>query len=432
MNVLLGHSLDHGAYHPLTGPQASAGDMTCGPAGMTGILETFLGLPSQQKPEILRVLQYESILRKIDKKDSFFSESFAIDPRGAASKFLSLRDEILLNAPLDFALSDLAERSERIRILSDAEAQATSLNAGYPDRLRGILKELKRKRITVPLSKITLTEPADTWPSLWRAIFKEIKSQGRIFDQYEGAISESKGDLSAAKRTLAHQGKAADAQADGSLLLFEANNPVEEADVVALLARELSKGGETVAVIAGQETNLLNDAFLRINAPVPEGTLSSYGLDSLQILPLNFALSWSPADPRLLQQYLSLTVSPLPHKLRRQLLEIVSRTGSTGGSKWNEIIANYIDSIEKEKRNELKAAIECWLNIGRIGPADKMSTRQIDALCKTFEVWARKRAFLDETPELSMTMAIEQARAISDACGILGSTAVGYKRPVSQ
>jgi hypothetical protein len=424
MNVLLGHNLDHGAYHPLTGSQASAGDTTCGPAGITGILETFLGLPSQHKPEILRVLQYESILRKIEKKNSFFSESFAIDPRGAASKFLSLRDEILLNAPLDFALSDLAETSERIRILPAAEAHATSLNAGYPDRLRGILKELKRKRITVPLSKVTLTEPADTWPSLWRAIFKEIKSQGCIFDQYERAVSESKGDLSAAKRTLAHQGKAADAQADGSLLLFEANNPVEEADVVALMARELSKGGESVAVIAGQETNLLNDAFMRINEPLPGGTLSSHGLDVLQILPLCFALSWSSADPRVLQQYLSLSVSPLPHKLRRQLLGIVSRTGSIGGSKWNEIIASYVDSIEKEKRDEVKTAIECWLGIGRIGPDDKMTTKDIDALCKTFEAWARKRAFLNETPELSMTMAIEQAKAISDACMILDTTAI--------
>jgi len=425
MNILLGHSLDKGSFRPIKSSAAIAGDATFGPAGMIGILETFLGLPCQRHSEILRVIQYETALRAIDNNSRFFSASFRLDPRGAASKILFLRDEILLSAPPDFSLSDLGKMSDRIRAIAEVEIHATDLVPGYPDRLRAIAKELNGNRIPIPIGRVTLTEPIDTWPCLWQALFAAMKTHGCTFENFNDPTTVSNGDLSIAKRALTHQGKIVAAHGDASLLLFEANNPVEEADVVALLARELSKDGESVVLIAGQETNVLNDAFRRINGPLPGGSLQSFGLDALQILPLCFALSWRPADPRILQQYLSLSVSPVPRKLRRQLLEIVSRTGSTGGPQWAEIIAEYIDSLENEKQDEAKKTIERWLSIGRIGPDDQIVTTDIDTLCKTFEAWARKRAFLQETPELGMTMAIEQARAISDACKILGNAAVG-------
>ena len=426
MRIILGHSLDGGAHTPTPKSCASAGEIFAGPGRMTGILETFLGLPPIRESSIIRILQYESVLRTVDNGKKFFSESFCIDPRGVAMQILSLRDEVLMNARPDLSLTSLAGSSERLSVLAKIEAAATDVSPGYPDRLRLVLSELKRRKITVPITNVSLTEPAETWPALWRAIFTELTAQGCVFDEYEMSSPSCTGDLLAAKQAFCHGAKRKmPAKADGSLLLIEANNPLEEADITALLSRELSKNDEPVVIVAGEETDVLHSAFARIDAPAPGGSLSSFGLDALQILPLRCALAWRPADPRVLQQYLSLSVSPIARRLRRKLLEIVSRTGSIGGTEWTGIVAEHLDSTEPEKREDTKARIDQWLHIAYVKADASMDVKALDTLCGVFTDWAQKRAFVDDTVDRGLVVAMEQARAMRDACRIIGKSGLG-------
>lgn len=415
--MILGHSLNGNMYKPIAENSALAGVLYCGPMKFLGAMETCLGLPSFHISAIIRTLAYENMLRKNDTGNQFYSESFKIDPRGTASKLLALRDEIFLSSNSEFRISCLSKASKRLNSLFKIESSAGDFAPGMPDRLRAILKELRMKRIPRPVATITLTEGSKMWPLLWQEVFSELASLGCKFSEYLSPDAASVGDLFLAKQALSGLGqKREKASCDGSLILIEANNPVEAADIAALVARELREQKETVAVVAEHDSATLRAGFSRMDMALPGSEQSSYGLDMLQILPLRLLLAWKPVDPRSLQQYLSLSVSPIPTRLRKSLMEIISRTGCVGGISWDETVSGFIDSMGKEKQLTAKESISAWLKMGYLDSNGKSDPEDIGALCGLLRDWARKRAFSSETDEQGLYMAMEQADVIRKAC----------------
>jgi hypothetical protein len=425
MEVTLGHSLDSAAYAPLPVNEARAGHVTAGPTRFLEILETMYGLPIIEYSGFTRTLQYEKLLREADDGSMFYSGSFAQDSYGVATKLLGQRDEILLWAGSDFSLQSLSRSSRKIVAFAKCEEgdRGAEFFPGIPDRIRTVIAEMKKKRIPCVVTSLKLTEQKSLWPVLWREMFRFLEEAGCNIETVHYSPVESAGDLGIAKESLFNENDTSgkNAAGDDSLLLITAANPVEAGDVTALLIKQLTEKNESVAVIAGSEEDFLDNAMKRFDLPTMGSKVDSYGLDVLQVLPLRFALAWQPADPFILQQYLSLSFSPLPTILRKELQELVSTTGSTGGSSFDEAIRGFLNSCKKEKQPEIKSSIEKWLSIGTLAKGSDMPAEKVLELCRAFRTWAHSRYLASGTKDWFLARAKQQAELLIEAHTIRGS-----------
>lgn len=75
----------------------SLGEITVGASGMLGILETQLGLISNQVPQSRRVVQYLECLKQFNSKSRFYHRSLEADESGTAATLLNRRDQWYLH-----------------------------------------------------------------------------------------------------------------------------------------------------------------------------------------------------------------------------------------------------------------------------------------------------------------------------------------------
>ena len=388
MKITLGYFISGKAYRPLPASGARAGEMTCGATALLGLLETMYGLPVIETPQLVRVAQYERALTTANNGNRFYSKSFAVDGLGAAFYLLAKRDELLMASGTDFHITGLKDATGMLADMAEVEKNASLLAPGIPDRLRAVVAEIKKGLIPFSIEKILLIEPETSWELLWQELFGTIKKAGCVLEQMKIKLPESTGDLAIAKSFLGKSlsGEKKKAQGDGSCLLIEAVNISEAADVAAVCIRNMLDKGKRVVVVSEGPTEELHFAMRRFDLPSSGCTIDSWGQDALQILPLFLQLLYAPCDPWKMQQFLSLSISPLPRKLRMALSDIIADTGGTGGKNWKTVIEEYLKSFSGKERADKEKLIETWLRPGIVPFKKCLKSKEIIRVCTDFRV----------------------------------------------
>jgi len=415
LHIILGKYFDGRVYWGLQDGQAVAGQSFVGPADFLHSLENQLGLPVSPTPAILRVSSFEAALKKLDSPERFYHQSFQKDSFGVAQLLLSKRDEMLLAAPVEFTFSRLDAASERIRLFSELE-EIAELSAGVADRIRVVVNTLNEQSIPLGVKNISLIEPHHLWEPLWQCLFNALQKRDIPINVFTPEKAHSSGNLKKAVAAL-NSVKPSDnmmPKKDDTLLSVEAVNQFEAADAVALLVKNLGDSDNTV-IIASQQSDALAQAFSRMDIPGISWQSESRGPDGLYIVPLLLQMAWRPVDPVLMRQYLLLSISPVPGRLRRKLLVAMQKNASVGGSLWDRAIERFCDTLDENKEKTVDR-IRTWLDTGTLDREESLESSKIAKLCTAFLEWARPYAAIDENTAASLLPAIAMIESFLEIC----------------
>ncbi|MDR3280390.1 MAG: PD-(D/E)XK nuclease family protein [Synergistaceae bacterium] len=345
MRVTFGMYLDGARW---SDGQAALGEVRLGPRGLLDLLESRLGLSGLSVGQAKRIDEYMKRVESRDSEDAWFHKSFAVDAWSTARQMLDWRDELVESGWDGRALDPSLPR---LGALSDIESSDLPLSRGKSDRLRDAADALARAKAVkgidparlLRVSEVTLAEPLDLLPPIWRKIIKLLGECGAAVGQIEeGSGAEPGGGLSplnAAMRGVSPSG-VFDASADSPLTIFEAGDEWEAAENLAIWM----SGGENddVALICGSDTEILDRAFAARGLPKIGASETSRWRAATQLLPMLLSVVWRPVDAHRLAEFLSMPLCPIPPRYAWHLLRALTEAPGVGGSEWKSAI----DSIE--------------------------------------------------------------------------------------
>lgn len=412
MKILFGTYLDGAAW---SRQSASIGEIRTGPLGLLTILETFLGLSGLPVHPVHRIDEYMKRLNHIDNESAWFHKSIEIDPWSTARQLLQWRDE-LVEAGWQGKMQKTG--SQRLNALNDLENVNIPLSKGRSDRLREVIRHLEQNP-TVPIAWVQLIEPMEMLPPVWQYLLKLLHNQGTsIHIRQELPDKEPVSNLACTQAVLrGNIGQTLLSPQDDSLILLQADNEWEAAEHLALWLASGLTANDQVTIICGIDTSVLDQALRRHGLPRLGRSEASRWREIQQILPLMLANVWKPVDIRLLAELLSLTTSPFPSWVCRNLLMAIAKEPGVGGRAWQEAL-NAIeakrkqDLIEKgdpqneEKARILVSEIQVLLVEERYDPAIGIPEEKLWKRCQKVIEWLGWR--LDTDPML--VEVVSQAR----------------------
>ncbi len=435
LRIILGHGLDGGACPDvLLGKAAVAGIQTVGPSGFLHRLELMLGIPSLSSLEPVRVARFVRALEEVDDGNQFFSSSFRTDAWRTARKLLLLRDELFL-AGWNRHASTRSSKGARLKFFGEVEECSDRLDkgafsSGTPDRLQKILDRLER--ISPGISHLELVDPERAFPVLWQRIFKKLVDRGtEVIERSSVLVGsfQTASDLDLARKALdpsatIEQG----VTGDGSLLRLKARSLAEAAEGTAAVIRELvgKREPETIVLIRDGEprTHLfLESALLRQGVPLPGLVSRSAYRPMGQVLPLLLELAWEPVDPDLLVQFLSLSESPIPRRLRRALLRALHEAPGYRSRTWVAKVEELVEELRKQRGDEAAdkalTAMADWIDgIERVPSGAELRIEVARTLARKVEEWAGKKVFVVHEGEKKFDPV---ARAVQDQARLFQS-----------
>jgi ATP-dependent helicase/nuclease subunit B len=189
--------------------------------------------------------------------------------------------------------------------------------------------------------RVQLAAPRPAFAPMVLALVDAMAAAGAAVTDMAGesARASADTDLGRVQRALLVGGNSKDRptlKGDGSLLVLEADTPVEAAELTASLARTLTLGDTTVVV--NTESVVLDAALARQGLPTIGLATSSALRPHLQVLPLRLQLAFKPQDPFRAAELLLLPGGPLPGHARRSLLDALNEMPGVGSPKWLDAI----------------------------------------------------------------------------------------------
>lgn len=365
-----------------------------GPLGLLDILETLLGLKRPIMPDSIRAARIVPELEK--NRGAFWAKSFKEDPLGVAKKLLEMRDSLLMHGwqyqPLTDRLADLASISKLTE-------------SGIPDRLIAVSEKLDKFYEDLP--EITVFEPFDTLPPLWKKIFDQItEKSGSIFHQDTDPIPAT-GDLDHAK------GEHFSPVFDGSLQLVRPEGKLQAAEDIAawLAAVNREQGLDGVVIIGGDA--VLDNALRQHGLPTLGTDSSRYNHSFLELLPLVLAMGWNPPDPSRAMELLSLSASPVPKSIDNLLVKALDSWPAVGSPDWEESIAKGLANIsDDEQRGKVQTRLDILFH-----PDARDGSYQVQAIENRVEMlnaWLRGR-FRDDPLAMDAIAQSQTLLAMIDA-----------------
>ena len=377
---------------------ASAGRLHVGPAGFLARLEQSLGIPTLLTHEPVRVAEYSKRLAASDDGKQFYSASRRADPWRVARKLLALREELLSGG---WNGKFPAGGSDRLKAFAELEgmSQVYPLAPGAAERLLKVIARLKL--FPAGISCIELIDPASSFSKLWRDVFTDLTQKGTEVRQKTLRHAEASGDLGIAQKALLGEnpGKV---KGDGSLLKIEAKTLMEAAEATAACLAALLKNRNPQSIVLLRDGD--SRASLVLETALRRYDLSSAGLilesshrPATQILPLFLGLAWTPVDPDLLLQFLTLPSSPIPAVARQSLRRALSSAPGFASRAWQQARAEILVTIgEKygaEEAIEVDGKLKLWLDdVERTPRTGEMPISRAIQLTGQVEDWANRRA----------------------------------------
>ncbi len=366
MDVTLGRWITRG--DDVLGARASVGRPTWGPAAMLADLELRLGLPGAQALDAARAVAMLERARghAASEPSAFFARSLAVDPAGTAVALLAMRDALVEAGWAADTTTPLA--GPRVAVLASVEIM-TPLPPGRADRLASVARELGRTRHPV-VTRLSLVEPLTVWPGAWRRVFDLLRARGTRLDfatpQLPGApartdlgraqLALTSRRLPGAAAALAASSKRRPLDRDGTLIAVRAPTSWELGEATASLLRVLVPTGRarSILVIRTGDTAPLDAALVAQGLRSQGLTTSSSLRPAQQVLPLALSMLFLPRDVFRALELLSLSLSPIPWRARRDLLGALGQSAGVGSRDWVRAVA----ALDGEERARVATWIE--------------------------------------------------------------------------
>lgn len=420
--------------HALAAGEARAGWECVGPLGLTKRLGRLYGLRGEPVPRPERVSVYASRLAQVDDGARSFSESRRRDPWGVASYLLGLRDR-LRSAGWDGRALDGSPRLRDLALVERHQAPGLlPVPPGLADLLATLLVEIERSpELPEPFTLRLLAEEASFDPVV-RAVLGRLAARGATVvpagDEAPGAPPST--DLGRLQRALLSSVKEPGPAlaGDGSVLVLEADTPLEAGELVAAYAR--ARPLDAVTVVAGHDLAALEVAFARHGLPALARGEPSRWRPALQILPLRLALAFAPRDPFRAAELLLLPVSPIPAGARRRLLDALVEQPGVGGPAWRRAVETALGDAGERARREaaaegaaaaesaaaqavtaLRERLEAWFGGEAHDPAAGLPASAAVGICEQVARWAENRARAAEAPDAVLQAAAGVARTLA-------------------
>jgi ATP-dependent helicase/nuclease subunit B len=397
--------------HRLARGETRAGWECVGPLGLARRLGRLYGLRGEPAPHAERVSSYAARLARLDDGARSFSASRARDPWGVAGFLLDLRDRLRL-AEWDGAGLDGSGRLEDVAALEALAAPGLlPVPPGLADLLASLLAELRSAPLPEPLA-IQLCEPREAFDPVVRRVLEVLAAAGaRVEDAApEAPSAPASTDLGRLQRGLlsAVAGEPAPALGDdGSVLLLEADTPLEAGELLAALAR--SGPLDRATLVEGRDLGALEAALARQGLPALGSRDPSRWRPALQVLPLRLALAFAPRDPFRAAELLMLPVAPLPRAVRRRLLDALAEQPGVGGPAWRRAVEASAGEAGVRERVEEWFGGEAFARDRGLPPAEAIR------ICELVARWAdgRARAGDGDEPDLGLPGAARVARTLA-------------------
>ena len=331
MELLFGLAADGRTYPAAPRPAGAVDAAVVGPAGLTDALEVQIGLGGPSAPTAVRIAAYVAKLRASADPERFWAASFAKDPWSTAATLLTWRDALVAGG-----WDGAAVGSRRVDDLAAAETARGALPHGLSDRAVALAAALP-DRPGLRLRKLTLLEPANSLPPLWRRLIDQLAAAGvSIEAAAHHSARNANSDLGRVQAALAGEPTEA-LVGDGSFVMVEADTALTAAEAVAdwLAAGPAEDLNGTVVLAPDGDTALLDHALRARGLPALGLSRASPWRGALQVLPLAFAVAWRPFDATSLLNLFMLPRPPVPRFVARRLARALTAEPGLGGRAWD-------------------------------------------------------------------------------------------------
>lgn len=315
MKVVFGWFLDRA---PWAFSNSGLNAVRLGPLGFTGLLQTRLGITRPGGAHIDRVNQYAARLRELDRPDTWFHQSFAVDPWSTAHELLAARDDLVANG-WDGRLPANAG-SNLLPTLSALEQVPLHLSPALADDVASLPRALESP-LPLGISTIVLQHPLESFPAIWRQILSKLATQGIV-------VAEP----------------TTPAGRHPQITVLRAETEWEAAEHSARWLAAKNSGDteqcRTTAVVASHPTTVLDHYLCTQGLPrLGVGSKSRWRAKD-QIIPLFTDVIWGPVNVQLLGEFLSLPAGPVRGRAARELLRALRTEPGTGGPAWQRALIN--------------------------------------------------------------------------------------------
>lgn len=336
------------------------------PSWLVSLLESQLGLAPSDKSEIMRAVR---LLGRLEQTGAFWAESAAKDPLATALRLLRWNEELRLAG---WQGQGVSQRLEQLaKLMEDAEP-------GIAERTSRVIEALNVQDVDLECVELVGISRGEL-PVLFRRLLEALEAKGTAINETPVEPAAGKGDLAGC---LAPGYSPA---GSGELRMIRPQGPLAAADLVA--AWLAGQGDlEGTVVIGGDE--ILDNALRRYGLPVLGAGRASGSDPLLQILPLVVALGWSPQDPHLALELLSLSESPVPPSIASGLIWALRQWPAIGSDDWDRHLKEGLEPIaEEERRKRVEERLGILLSPSAAG--DEFPAKELERRIGALETWAR-------------------------------------------
>ena len=395
-------------------PRTAVGEITVGPRGFLGLLESDLGIAPVTSHPSESIAAYRECLAECDDWVRFYHRSFGVDPVAVARTLNDWRQQWYLHG-WEGRIPDDADG--RLADMAAVESLAVErVPPGEGQRLRAVLALLDKRRTQI--REVELLDAVDDLPSMWRRVLERLDCSPTPESPGRAPKDSDLGKLQA----LLTCNRASPLNGDGSLVVVRAFSRDMTAQAAAEMLRHLDDPSRAV-VVASRDGIVLDNALARVGLPRAGFQHYSPFRAASQVLKLAFALIWQPLDPHRLLQFLIHPVNPLPWRVRGRLAKAVASQPGIGGPAWQAATAE----IDDERTD----SVEFWTTPTRYDPIHGGPVESLRARALRVVAWLAKRLASAEGGEESAVFraAYAQAAALASTLGHLGD---GGRRRISK
>ena len=365
-------------------PRTTVGEITVGPQGFLGLLESDLGIgPVASHPSESKAA-YRDCLAECDDWVRFYHRSFGVDPVGVARTLDDWRQQWYLHGWDGRFPNQVAGRLGDMAAVEARAAERVPPGAGQ--RLRTILAVLKQRR--TQFREVELLDNADDLPSMWRQLVERFD-----YSTTPASTGRASWDSDLRKLQALLTGNVArPLEGDGTLVVVRAFSRDVTAQATAEMLRRLDDPSRAV-VVASRDGIILDNALQRVGLPRAGFQHYSPFRAANQVLKLAFALIWQPLDPHRLLQFLIHPVNPLRWRVRGRLAAAVASQPGIGGPAWQQTMAK-ID-------NDQTDGVEFWTTPTRYDPSQGAPVEGLHVRASRVATWLARRLATTEDGEES-------------------------------
>ncbi|WP_237222887.1 PD-(D/E)XK nuclease family protein [Rothia nasimurium] len=332
----------------------SLNQVTVGPSGLIALLATRLGMSGADENEAQRVLRYHQALKDqiAENPNTWYAESFSVNPWGTARKLLALRDFLARYGwqPVENISPDASERLRAINALELALAREPGWLTHFSSMASAVAQRLEEMA----------GDPARAWPLGIGSIrlhacagfpAEESSHSPLLPDVYQNILASLKA-LGVEVQQARPQKNLKDFR------LYSAATEWEAATVAARIMA--SRADSPTAVLAGSPTDILDRELTRRNIP----QLGARTAENRDVVGIFLAAISQPHDVRSLLDFLLMSF-PSMDRTRRcpvvspgvtgAFIEALSREPGVGGPAWKAAVARFDVGPEGEDPSRRKA-----------------------------------------------------------------------------